>query len=105
MRVVVKPHEEIRPLLRDWRRALSDDPARRRGLASTFWAELERRILEAKGPPPDAVKDGSTAPPTYWCELSGGVWAQLVVLPDRRTGIFTSEREVVVINLAPRPPG
>jgi hypothetical protein len=105
MRTRVKPHEEIKPLIRKWRRTLSDDPQRRRDLAMVFWAELERRIIAAKGPPAGAVKDDSTKPPTYWCELSGGWWAQLVVLPDRRTGVFTFEREVVVINLVSRPPG
>lgn len=104
MRVIVKPHEEIKPLLRDWRRSLSDDPRRRAELAEAFWTELERRIIAAKGPPRDSVKDESTSPTTYWCELSGGTWVQLLLRPDRRVGLFTFEREAIVINLASRPP-
>jgi hypothetical protein len=50
------------------------------------------------------VRDDTTSPPTYWCELTGGTWVQFVVLPDRRVTLFSFEREVVVINLAPGPP-
>jgi hypothetical protein len=104
MRVVVKPHEEIRPLLRAWRHALNPDRARRHELAEILWAELVERIVKAQGPPLGLVTDATTDPPTFWCELSGGTWVQLVVQPDRRTGLFRYEREVVIINLAQRPP-
>jgi hypothetical protein len=104
MRIVVKPHEVIKPLIREWRRTLSDDPARRSELAEVYWEELVRRITDSEGPPIESVVDASTNPPTYWCELTGGTWVQLVVLPDERTGMFSIERKVVVINLAASPP-
>ena len=104
MTVIVKPHEIIKTRLREWRRSLSDDPEQREALAAVYWSELERRIVEAKGPPTGSICDDSTNPPTYWCELTGGTWVQLVVLPDRRKGLFSSIREVVVINLVAHPP-
>jgi hypothetical protein len=104
VRVTVKSHEIIKPLIRDWRRTLSDDPQRRHDLAMLYWSELVRRITEAQGPPTGSVLDDTTDPPTYWCELTGAMWAQFVVMPDKRIGVFNFEREVVVINLATRPP-
>jgi hypothetical protein len=103
MQIIVKPHESIKPLIREWRRSLSGDPGRRRGLSELYWSELVRRITEAHGPPPGSVLDDTTQPATYWCELTGSTWVQMVALPDRRTGLFGIEREVVVINLAPHP--
>ena len=102
--VIDKPQEVIKPLLREWRHSLSDDSARRHELAVLYWSELERRIIEAKGPPAGSVCDDSTNPPTYWCELTGSTWVQIVVRPDRRKGLFGSIREVVVINLVAHPP-
>ena len=103
MNVAVKPHELIKPLIREWRRSLSDDPEHRRELAEVYWRELVRRISDAQGPPTGSVLDDTTLPPPYWCELTGGTWVQLVVLPDRRVRLFQIEREVAIINLAPHP--
>ena len=104
MLVIVKPHEIMKPLLREWRRSLSEEPDERHVLAAAYWSELERRIVEAKGPPTGSTCDDSTNPPTYWCELTGGTWIQLVVLPDRKKGLFSSIREVIAINLVAHPP-
>ena len=104
MLVIVKPHEILKPLLRTWRRSLSKEPEERQALAALYWSELERRIVEAKGPPTGSICDDSTNPPTYWSELTGGAWVQLVVLADRKKGLFSSVREVIAINLVAHPP-
>jgi hypothetical protein len=105
MTIVVKPHSLIKPLIARWRHSLSDDPHQRDELSRLYWSELERRVQEAQGnPPPGSINDDSTIPPTFWCELRGGVWVQLVTRPDRRVRLFSVVREVVVINLVTHRP-
>lgn len=107
MRVVVRPHEASRAAFRDWRRSLGATRAERDCRSQTIWAEFVRRIVTAEGPPPGAVVDTSTRPPTFWCEFPGGGLAQILVRPDRRVSMFTVEREVLVLDLvfSPGPPG
>jgi hypothetical protein len=99
MSVTLVPHEVVKPLIAAWRRTLSPDRDERQQLARERWKEFVRRIVEAEGPPPGSVEDVSTNPTSFWCNWPGGGLAQIVVMPDRRTGFFTVERKVVLINL------
>lgn len=107
MRVVVRPHECIQPAVRAWVRSLSDNPDERERLSERLWAEFVATIVDAQGPPPDAYRDESTRPETYWTAFPGDGFAQLLVRPDRRVRLFITEREVLVIALtfSPRLPG
>src|SRR5262245_41503914 len=104
MEVIVLPHVVIKPLIRDRRHRLSDIPERRRILAEIYWDELVQRIVKNEGPPPGSLQDNTTSPTTYWCELSGQTWVQLLVRPDKRIRLIHTVREVLVINLADHPP-
>ena len=99
MRVTVVPHEVVKSFIAAWRRRLSPDREERRRLARERWDEFVRRIVESEGPPTGSVEDASTTPTSFWCDWPGGGMAQIVVMPDRRTGFFTVERKVVLINL------
>jgi hypothetical protein len=99
MRAVVKAHDVIKPILAAWRRSLSTDPLERKVMARGLWDEFVQQIVRAEGPPPGSAEDKSTNPTSYWCNWPGGGLAQIVVLPDRRVGVFAIERKVVVINL------
>jgi len=107
MRIVVVPHERIRPMLEAWHRSLGATEAERDQRRREFWREFVETIVRAKGPPPGSILDTSTTPATYWCNLPGGGMAQVLVQPDRRVGLISSERRIVVVdlNLSPGPLG
>src|SRR5215212_7981653 len=107
MRIVVVPHARIRPMLDEWHRSLGNTPAERDQRRRQFWRDLVEAITRAKGPTAGAIVDTSTMPTTYWCSLPGGGMAPLLVQPDRRVGLISFERRIVVVglNLSPGPPG
>ena len=104
MRVVVVPHEVVRPLLRQWRDSLSDDADERAALFELFWAELVRRVTQHAGPPPEAFREPNIAATAFWCELAGGTWVRLTVGEDAWGLLQGTVRKFVVTDLAPRPP-
>jgi hypothetical protein len=99
MKIEVVPHAEIRPLLREWRRSLAGTRDEQRHQAKELWNEFVRSIVTAKGPPPKSIPDNRTDPPTHWCDFPGLGMAHIVVEPDRRVGLLTYVRRIVVINL------
>lgn len=107
MKIEVVPHEEIKPLLRAWRQTLGDTRQERDRRFREMWAAFVQRIVDASGPPPDAIADPTVRPTRYLCSFPEDGFAELVVEPDRRTGWFTIVRRVIVINLifSPGPPG
>jgi hypothetical protein len=107
MRIVVVPHERIRPMLDQWHRSLGTTDAERNRRRREFWREFVESIVDAKGPPPGSFADTSTTPTTYWCSLPGGGMAQILVEPDRRVSLISSERRILVVdlNLSPGPLG
>lgn len=99
MKVVVLPHESIRPLIVAWHHSLGDSKELRDARAKILWNEFVASIVSAKGVPRDAREDKSKKPVTYWIDFPGGGMAQILVEPDRRIGWFSVERRVVVTNL------
>jgi hypothetical protein len=99
MRIIVVPHRRIQPMLDQWHRSLADTPAERDLRWRQCWGEFVEAITRAKGPPPGSIVDSNTTPPTYWCSLPGGGMAQLLVQPDRRVGLISFERRIVVVNI------
>ena len=104
MRVVVIPHEVVRPLLRAWRDSLSDDADVRAELFDLFWRELVRRVSQYAGPPPGALYEPNIAASTFWCELTGGVWVRLTMQDEAWSLLQGTLRRFIVTDLAPRPP-
>jgi hypothetical protein len=94
-------------MLEAWHRSLGATEAERNRRRREFWREFVEAIVGAKGRPPGSFTDTSTSPPTYWCSLPGGGMAQLLVEPDRRVGLVSSVRRIIVIdlNLSPGPLG
>ncbi len=105
MRVTVKFHQDTQPALAAWQRSLTDTPRRRAELRDIYLTEFRNRVDLAAGPPVDAIKDERTRPLTYWVELSGGTWLQLVVVETRAGILGRVSREVIVLKVASRPAG
>jgi hypothetical protein len=64
-----------------------------------LWGVFVRTILADRGVPKTSIGDNSTDPPTFWCDFPGGGIARIVVAPDRRVGLFSYVRRVIVIDL------
>lgn len=73
-------------------------------LATIYMTAFRQAVEAAGGAPAGALTDPSTDPPTYWFELTGGMWLQLVVQTTRTGPFGRFSREVVVVQAGPRPP-
>jgi len=106
VKTVVIAQREITPLLDQWRRSLEGTRQERQKQADLLWAEFVQSIVDAGGPPKNSEKDSSTDPPTHWCNFPGG-FAQVVVEPPHRVGLFSKVQRVIVVDLSfsPGPPG
>jgi len=107
MRVVVVVHRRVRPMLAAWRRSLGNTRAERDRRRRQLWGEFVESIVRGKGRPVGCVEDNRTTPTTYWCSFPGVGIAQLLIQPDRRVGLISTERRVVVVdlNFSPGLPG
>ena len=98
MKIVVIAHEELRPVLDEWRRSFDGTREERKRIADALWAEFVQSIVDARGLPKNYEKDETTEPPTYWVNFPGGL-ANIIIEPDRREGFFSKVRRILVIEL------
>ena len=98
MKIVVIAHEELKPVIYQWRQTLDGTREERRRKADALWLEFVRSIVDAGGLPEHYVEDETTVPPSYWVNFPGGL-ANIIIEPDRRQGLFSKVRRVVVTEL------
>jgi len=99
VRIEVVAHEDIKPLLREWRRSFPGSREERNRQFRTHWRDFVRTIVADRGIPKTSIEDNTTDPPTIWCDFPGGGIARIVVEPDRRVRLLWYVRRVIVIDL------
>jgi hypothetical protein len=96
MNVVVQFHERVEEELEHWLAGHEEDDAERRALVRHYVDELVRRLGENEGVPPEAVRLGTSEPPSYRWRYTGEVFIEFQVRQESG-GFFRSKRVRVIV--------
>lgn len=104
MKVIVKFHHVARESLATWQKNLSREPGGNPALATFICDELVRELERHDGVPPGAYLDRDLAPPRWVWRFSADTWIQYLHHPVGHGFWRQATREVIILEISPRPP-
>lgn len=105
MRVVIRFHESVRAAYEEWQARLSRPPTGNPGVARLHAEELIRQLRDSDGLPEGAHFHPELDPPSWVWRFATDTWVRFTH-QQRRVGLWGGRvAEVLVIGVAPHPPG